>query len=51
MTASEQAYCKITLFLLRDWDSFQLVMRDCLRQEKETLQPLPKQSAREQVTD
>jgi hypothetical protein len=31
MTANEQAYCKITLFLLTDWDSFQIVMRGSLR--------------------
>ncbi|MCI5125978.1 MAG: hypothetical protein D3925_16290 [Candidatus Electrothrix sp. AR5] len=40
MTANEQAYCKITLFLLTDWDSFQIVMRGCLRrmERKETAQ-------------
>ncbi|CAK8723255.1 hypothetical protein KKHLCK_12595 [Candidatus Electrothrix laxa] len=40
MTASEQAYCKIALFLLTDWDSFQVVMRGGLRQleRKETAQ-------------
>ncbi|WLE96017.1 MAG: hypothetical protein QTN59_15185 [Candidatus Electrothrix communis] len=31
MTANEQAYCKMTLFLLTDWDSFQIVMRGSLR--------------------
>jgi hypothetical protein len=31
MITSEQAYCKITLFLLTDWDSFQMVMRGSLR--------------------
>ena len=31
MTANEQAYCKITLFLLTDWDSFQIALRGCLR--------------------
>jgi len=31
MTANEQAYCKITLFQLKDWDSFQIAMRGCLR--------------------
>lgn len=38
MTANEQAYCKITLFLLTDWDSFQMVMRGGLRrmERKET---------------
>ncbi|MCI5168648.1 MAG: hypothetical protein D3903_21770 [Candidatus Electrothrix sp. GM3_4] len=40
MTANEQAYCKITLFLLTDWDSFQMVMRGSLRrmERKETAQ-------------
>jgi hypothetical protein len=40
MTANEQAYCKITLFLLTDWDSFQMVMRGGLRrmERKKTAQ-------------
>lgn len=40
MTANEQAYCKITFFLLTDWDSFQMVMRGGLRrmERKETVQ-------------
>ncbi|RWX47007.1 hypothetical protein H206_03109 [Candidatus Electrothrix aarhusensis] len=40
MTANEQAYCKMTLFLLTDWDSFQMVMRGSLRrmEKKETAQ-------------
>ena len=35
MTAREQAYCKLTLFLLKDWDSFQIAMRGCLRRVEE----------------
>ena len=48
MTASEQAYCKMTLFLLTDWDSFQMVMRGSLRrmERKETAQ-----GATDRVTD
>jgi hypothetical protein len=40
MTTSEQAYCKMTLFFLTDWDSFQMVMRGSLRriERKETAQ-------------
>ncbi|MEW6519792.1 MAG: hypothetical protein AB1461_10295 [Thermodesulfobacteriota bacterium] len=26
----EQSFCKITLFLIKDWDSFQIAMRGCL---------------------
>jgi len=35
MIASEQINTKITLFLIKDWDSFQTVMRYCLRQVRE----------------
>ncbi|MBI4792634.1 MAG: hypothetical protein HY789_07910 [Deltaproteobacteria bacterium] len=30
MATTEQSFCKITLFLIRDWDSFQIAMRGCL---------------------
>lgn len=30
MATREQSFCKITLFLIKDWDSFQLAMRGCL---------------------
>lgn len=30
MATSEQSFCKITLFLIKDWNSFQLAMRGCL---------------------
>jgi len=30
MAITEQSFCKITLFLIRDWDSFQIAMRGCL---------------------
>lgn len=29
MTIHEQSFCKITLFLIKDWDAFQAAMR-CL---------------------
>ncbi|WPD23492.1 MAG: hypothetical protein Q3M24_07225 [Candidatus Electrothrix aestuarii] len=44
MTAREQAYCKITLFLLKDWDSFQIALRGCLR-------PVPGRAAGQQSRD
>ncbi len=30
MTLNETSFCKHTLFLIRDWDCFQLAMRGCL---------------------
>ena len=30
MATSEQSFCKMTLFLIKDWDSFQIAMRGCL---------------------
>jgi hypothetical protein len=30
MATKEQSFCKITLFLIKDWDSFQIAMRGCL---------------------
>ncbi|RJX27102.1 MAG: hypothetical protein C4531_14490 [Desulfurivibrio sp.] len=30
MATREQSFCKITLFLIKDWDSFQIAMRGCL---------------------
>lgn len=30
MAPHEQSFCKITLFLIRDWDAFQAAMRGCL---------------------
>lgn len=34
MATREQSFCKITLFLIRDWDSFQIAMRGCLDNAK-----------------
>ena len=30
MATHEQSFCKITLFLIKDWDAFQMAMRGCL---------------------
>ncbi|MBU4261374.1 MAG: hypothetical protein KKC76_05775 [Proteobacteria bacterium] len=30
MATREQSFCKITLFLIKDWDAFQIAMRGCL---------------------
>ena len=37
MATREQSFCKITLFLIKDWDSFQLAMRGCLHSGNERL--------------
>jgi len=37
MATTEQSFCKITLFLIRDWDSFQLAMRGCLHGSTESI--------------
>jgi hypothetical protein len=37
MATTEQSFCKITLFLIRDWDSFQLAMRGCLHDSTESI--------------
>ena len=37
MATTEQSFCKITLFLIRDWDSFQLAMRGCLHGSAESI--------------
>ena len=49
MTASEQAYCKLTLFQLKDWDSFQIALRGCLRrmQGREIAQGVKRRPERE----
>ncbi len=31
MAGHEQAHTKLTLFLIKDWDSFQIAMRGCLQ--------------------
>ncbi|MCB2180400.1 MAG: hypothetical protein KQH63_00055 [Desulfobulbaceae bacterium] len=40
MALREQSFCKITLFLIKDWDSFQMAMRGCLYSPRSYL-PLP----------
>lgn len=31
MIATENQFCKVTLFLIKDWDAFQAIMRSGLR--------------------